>query len=127
MLAIEDDVEMALEVISSARKYHGDLTGGGVRKIIPTAIRVPFKVESDPTLLVRWQIPCLLKGLVIEGNPRVVVVDHVLEVAKGVEAEVGVVRVIETILEGVGRIVYVELTVDGSLAWERMEGASLVG
>jgi hypothetical protein len=127
MLAIEDDVEMALEVISSARKYHGDLTGGGVRKIIPTAIRVPFKVESDPTLLVRWQIPCLLKGLVIEGNPRVVVVDHVLEVAKGVEAEVGVVRVVETILEGVGRIVYVELTVDGSLAWERMEGASLVG
>jgi len=127
MLAIEDDVEMALEVISSTRKYHGDLTGGGVRKIIPTAIRVPFKVESDPTLLVRWQIPCLLKGLVIEGNPRVVVVDHVLEVAKGVEAEVGVVRVIETILEGVGRIVYVELTVDGSLAWERMEGASLVG
>jgi hypothetical protein len=127
MLAIEDDVEMALEIISSARKYHGDLTGGGVRKIIPTAIRVPFKVESDPTLLVRWQIPCLLKGLVIEGNPRVVVVDHVLEVAKGVEAEVGVVRVIETILEGVGRIVYVELTVDGSLAWERMEGASLVG
>jgi len=127
MLAIEDDVEMALEIISSARKYHGDLTGGGVRKIIPTAIRVPFKVESDPTLLVRWQIPCLLKGLVIEGNPRVVVVDHVLEVAKGVEAEVGVVRVVETILEGVGRIVYVELTVDGSLAWERMEGASLVG
>jgi hypothetical protein len=25
---------------------------------------------------------------VIEGNPRVVVVDHVLEVAKGVEADV---------------------------------------
>ena len=65
ILAVEDDVPIPPWLISIPWKNDSNLVAGGIRKVVPMAVTALIKAKSDPAVLLRWQIPGELKGLLV--------------------------------------------------------------
>jgi hypothetical protein len=127
MLAVEDDVPMTLWLVPITWQNDSYLPVGSIWKVVTPAITGLIKAENDLALLLWWQPPGELKCLPIKCNPWMVIVEHVLKVTQDVGMEVGVLRMVAAVLEGICRVMDVELGIYGILALGGEKGACFVG
>src|SRR4029077_15519252 len=124
---MENNITTICKLITTSRNDSGNLIGGSGGEIVAVAVTVLIKAQSNDALVFRWHVSGELKGSLVQLDPWMVAIEHVLEGAHGVTIQILVVLIGHAIVESIGWIVNVELAVDRMLARMGKERASMMG
>src|SRR6202023_1145638 len=108
---MENDIATVCGLITGSRNDSGDFIGGSPGEVVGTAGTPRMKTQRDGALVLWWHVPGELKGSLVQLNSWMMTVEHILQNLHGVTKKFAVVLIGHAIVESVGRIINVQLTV----------------
>ena len=114
-------------MIAISWKNDSNLIVGGIRKIVAVTVTGLIKAQHYLVLLLWRHVSGELVGLLVHLNSRMGMVDHVLKSDQCLMIELGIPCIGHAKIDGISRIINVQLSIYRRLSFRWKKRADLVG